>query len=223
MSILNRYLLNFFLTGFLKTTGIFVGLFLLIDGIEGIRRFSQKPNFNAVDITLLILSRIPNFISMLIPSLVLLTTLMGISKLVRQNEITVMRASGLSLNRIMIPFLMGGLIIALGHLLILDQITPRTNLIAQKLDDHISDRQIAPVSQSGDRWVRSGQQIIHIEQTDPATDTLHGVTLFTFNAEHRLVSRLEAKTALLNDEGWQLMSGINYQFLPRSAVQTFQN
>ncbi len=222
MPILFHYLLRFFLTGFLKTIAIFIGLFLLLDGIESIRRFSQKPNFNTTEIILLILSRIPNFLGMLIPSMVLLTTLMVVARLARQNEITVMRASGISLHRILIPFVMGGILIATVHSLLLNQITPHTNRIAQKLEDSITDRNIATVSQNGDLWVRSGQQIIHADRADPSTETLHGITIFTFDAKHRLTTRLEAKAAVITKDCQRLIEGIDYQFLPTLQVDTFK-
>lgn len=222
MPILFRYLLRYFLTGFVKTISVFIGLFLLIDGIESIRRFSQKPNFNATDITLLIVSRIPNFIGMLTPSMVLLTTLMVISRLARQNEITVMRASGISLHRLLIPFLLGGVLIAGVHALLLDQITPRTNRIAQKLEDKIVDRHLSVVTVAGDLWLRNGQQIIHAQRVDAASETMHQITIFTFDDENRLTARLEAQSAVLKEARWELREGIDYQFLPQPAVQVFK-
>ncbi|MBF0126353.1 MAG: LPS export ABC transporter permease LptG [Magnetococcales bacterium] len=222
MPILFHYLMKLFLLGFLKIVTIFIGLFLLIDGIENIRRFSQKPYFNITDLFLLIVSRIPNFLGMLTPSMVLLTTLVVISRLTRQHEITIMRASGLSHNQILIPFLLGGLLIAGGHILLLDQIAPHTISIAQKLEDRITDRHIAPATETGDLWVRSGQQIIHARRADSLTATLHGVMIFTFDDQHHMTARLEAKSAHLNEGCWQLMEGVDYQFLPLPRITPFR-
>ncbi|GAB0058964.1 Lipopolysaccharide export system permease protein LptG [Candidatus Magnetaquicoccaceae bacterium FCR-1] len=222
MPILFRHLLSFFLTGFLKTLGVFVGLFLLIDGIEGIRRYTPKPNFNTLDLALLILSRLPNYLGMLTPSMLLLATLMGVARLTRDNEITVMRASGVSLVGILAPLLTGGLIVALFHGLLIAQIVPRTNALAQKIEDHIVDRLIAPPSKSGDLWLRDGGRIIHIQKFDPDRTTLHGVTAFTFDAEHRLAARLEASRATFDGQGWKLHEGLDYRFLPTVEVQAFE-
>ncbi|MBF0296581.1 MAG: LPS export ABC transporter permease LptG [Magnetococcales bacterium] len=222
MPILFQYLTKLFLIGFAKIVAIFIGLFLLVDGIESIRRFSQKPGFNATDITLMILTRMPEFIGMLFPSMALLTTLLVMSRLAKQHEITVMRASGLSHVQILIPFVMGGMIVALVHLLLLDQITPHTNRIAMKLQDRIVDRHVAPASQAGDLWVRSGRQIIHAQRSDPLNETLHGVIIFTFDDQHRMISRLESRVAVLGETCWQLKDGLDYQFFPQSKVTPFQ-
>ncbi|MBF0340789.1 MAG: LPS export ABC transporter permease LptG [Magnetococcales bacterium] len=222
MPILFNYLMRFFLAGFFRTIGVFLGLFLLIDGIEAIRRYTPKPNFNLPDILLLILSRIPNFLGMLTPSIVLLATLMGVARLVRQNEITVMRASGISLPGILLPFLAGGLIVALLHGILVTQIAPRTYRIAQQIEDRIVDRHVAPLSQTGELWFRDGIQIIHAQRIDPPAKTLHEVTVFTFNPDHRLAARLEAKTATHDETGWQLRNGIDYRFVPTTDIQPFQ-
>ncbi|MBF0212711.1 MAG: LPS export ABC transporter permease LptG [Magnetococcales bacterium] len=221
MPILFGYLARFFLLGFLKMIGVFIGLFLLIDGIEGIRRFSQKPNFQLFDFGLLLASRLPNFLGMLTPSLVLLTTLMGVSRLVRQNEITVMRASGLSLSGILLPFLGAGVLITLLHAALIGEIAPLTNRIAQDFKDRIQDQQVAPLSRTDDLWIRDGAQIIHAKRFDPDSATLYQVTIFTFDDEHRLTARLEAKTAHHDGQSWQLMQGIDYRFLPESTVESF--
>ncbi|MBF0261606.1 MAG: LPS export ABC transporter permease LptG [Magnetococcales bacterium] len=222
MSILFRYLLSFFLTSFFKTLGVFVGLFLLIDGIEGIRRYTPKPNFNTLDLALLILSRLPNYLGMLTPSILLLATLMGVARLTRDNEITIMRASGVSLVGILAPLLTGGLIVALFHGVLIAQIVPRTNAIAQTIEDHIVDRHLAPISKRGDLWLRDGGRIIHVEKLDPDQTTLHGITSFAFDAEHRLAARMEAKRASFDGHDWQIHAGLDYRFLPTVEVKAFE-
>ncbi|MBF0629131.1 MAG: LPS export ABC transporter permease LptG [Magnetococcales bacterium] len=222
MPILFGYLLRDFLIAFSKTVWLFIGLFLLIDGIEGIRRFSQKPNFHLMDFMLLILSRIPNFLGMLIPAMVLLTTLMAMARLVRQNEITVMRASGVSLSGILLPWLAGGVIIALFHALLIGQIAPRTNQFARDFRDHLLDQQLAPAVKSEDFWLRDGARIIHASRVELQTATLREVTVFTFTTDHRLAARLEARTARHSEAGWRLLDGIDYRFLPEPEVRPFQ-
>ena len=109
MPILFHYLLRLFLAGLLQVIGLFVGLFFLIDGVENMRRFSLKEHFNWGDLLLMMACRLPDFLTLLLPSMTLLAVLMVLARLSRQNEITVMRASGVSIYRILIPFLLGGL------------------------------------------------------------------------------------------------------------------
>ncbi|NGZ06941.1 MAG: LPS export ABC transporter permease LptG [Magnetococcales bacterium] len=221
MPILFGYLLRDFLGAFGKTMGVFIGLFLLIDGIEGIRRFAPKPSFQAMDLIWLLLSRLPNFLGMLTPAMLLLTTLLAVNRLMRHNEITVMRASGVSLTRILWPLLCGGILIALLHGLLITQIAPHTNRIAQGFKDRLLDHQVAPHARSDDLWLRDGSQIIHAKKADPDAGLLHEVTIFVFDAQHHLASRITARTARFAQDQWRLLNGIDYRFQPEPTVTPF--
>ncbi|MBF0455215.1 MAG: LPS export ABC transporter permease LptG [Magnetococcales bacterium] len=212
MPVLFYYLLQLFLQGFAQIMGIFLGLFMLIDGVESIRRYSDKVNFNWLDLSLLMLSRLPAYITLLLPSIALLTTLVVLTRLSRQNEITVMRASGISLYRILIPFLMGGVLVAAVHVILQDQIIPRTNRTFSTLQDHLLDRPVPSVTESGNLWYRSGQQIIHAEKGSLSEQSLSRVIVFRFDEARHLVSRVEAKMAHYEEGRWYLRDGVEYVF-----------
>ncbi len=222
MPVLYHYLLHLFLSGLLRVVGVFVGLFFLIDGVESIRRFSQKSNFNWPDMFLLMASRVPAYISMLLPSLALLATLLVLTRLSRQNEITVMRASGVSMHRILIPFLLGGLILASVHVVLQDQIVPRSNRAQQKFEDSITNRHTNTDSTSGNLWLRSGQQIIHARQVIPISRILMGVTVFRFDDQYNLVNRIEARAARIRDGQWELLDGLRYHFGTLTRAESFK-
>ena len=222
MPILFHYLLHLFLVGLLRVFGGFVGLFFLIDGVESIRRFSQKSHFNWPDMFLLMASRIPSFITMLFPSLALLATLMVLTRLSHQNEITVMRASGVSMPRILIPFLLGGVIVASVHVVMQDQIVPRSNRAQQKFEDRITNREESASTATGNLWLRSGQQIIHARQVVPSSAILLEVTVFQFDDQHNLTGRVDARAARLKAGQWELMEGVRYRFGGLTEAETFR-
>jgi lipopolysaccharide export system permease protein len=222
MPLLFYYLLQLFLQGFAQVVGVFLGLFFLIDGVEGVRRYSDKVNFNWGDMFILLTLRLPSFVTMLFPSIALLTTLIVLTRLTRQNEITVMRASGVSLYRILIPFLMGGVLIAAVHVILQDQIIPRTNKAYYALKDYLLDRQVASVTKSGNLWYRSGKQIIHARKSSLEEKSLSDVIVFRFDDERHLVSRIEAKKAVYQEERWYLTEGIEYVFGGSVQAVTFK-
>jgi lipopolysaccharide export system permease protein len=223
MPILFHYLLQLFLQGFLQIMGVFIGLFFLIDGVEGIRRFSEKANFNWGDMFLLLVLRLPSFVTMLLPSIALLTTLVVLTRLSRQNEITVMRASGVSLYRILIPFLIGGVVIAALHVILQDQIIPLTNRAYYAIEDHFIDRNVSTVTESGKIWYRSDKQIIHAKLGNVVEQSLSEVIVFRFDDERHLVSRIEAKKATHNKNRWRLHDGIEYVFGESVQAVTFKS
>ena len=221
MPLLFHYLLQLFLKGFLQIIGVFLGLFFLIDGVEGIRRYSAKVNFNWLDLLLFVLSRLPSFLTMLLPSIALLTTLVVLTRLTRQSEITVMRASGVSLYRILIPFLMGGILVAAMHVFLQDQIIPRSNRAYYSIQDHLEGRQSAAVTESGNIWYRSDQQIIHAGRGDVYEQSIYEVIVFRFDTERRLISRIEASKAVFYRGRWFLYDGIEYIFGDSVQAVTF--
>lgn len=221
MPILFQYLLKLFLRNFFQVVAIFIGLFFLIDGVENVRRFSSKINFDWGDITLLILVRLPNFLTMLLPSFALLASMMVLSTLSRQSEITVMRASGVSLYRILIPFLLGGVIIAFGHIIIQEQVVWRCNQAEQFLQNQITGRFLASKSQSGSFWLRSGRQVVHAAKAGPSGTELEEISVFRFDNSNRLVSRIDAESAHYENGHWFLGNGTLYHFGDEANAEPF--
>ncbi|MBF0148327.1 MAG: LPS export ABC transporter permease LptG [Magnetococcales bacterium] len=221
MPVLFQYLLRLFLSGFMRVVATFMGMFFLIDGIESVRRYSQKVNFNWGDISLMILSRLPNFLTMLLPSFALLTAMIVLTTLSRQSEITVMRASGVSLYRILIPFLMGGILIAGLHIVLQEQIVWRCNQAEQYLQNQITGRFLASQSDSGSFWLRSGRQIVHAARANPSGLELEEISVFRFDNNHALVSRIDAESAYYQDGRWLLGNGTLYHFGAEANAEPF--
>lgn len=221
MPLLYLYLLRLFLGGFLQIVGLFIGFYFLIDGVESIRRFSQKVSFNWGDTLLMMACRLPAFITMLLPPLTLLAVLMVLARLSRQNEITVMRASGVSLKRILIPFLLGGVIIAAVQFIFQDKIVPHTNKVAQNLEDFLLGHVAAPRMEVDNLWLKSDQQLIHVHQILPDEQVLLDVMVFQFDVEHRLRRRLKASRAQMRQGKWVLFQGMIYSYGEHVAVEAF--
>ncbi|MBF0447372.1 MAG: LPS export ABC transporter permease LptG [Magnetococcales bacterium] len=212
MPVLFYYLLHLYLRGFMQVIGVFMGLFFLIDGVESIRRYSEKINFNWPDLILLMLCRLPPFLTMLFPSFALLATLIVLTRLTRQSEITVMRASGISLYRIIIPFLIGGVLIASVHVVLQDQIIPRANKAYYGLQDYLLDRQAPSLTEAGNLWYRIDQQIVHAKKGSAIDKKLTDVIVFRFDKQRHLVSRIDAKVARFSRNQWSLHEGTEYVF-----------
>ncbi|MEO5376287.1 MAG: LPS export ABC transporter permease LptG [Magnetococcus sp. DMHC-6] len=211
MPLLFNYLLTLFLIGCLHITGIFIGLFLLMDGVESIRRFGNQVNFNWPDWGLLMIFRAPGFVIHFLPSIALLATLVVLTKLARDNEITIMRASGIPIYRILIPFMLGGLVLASGQIVVQDLIVPRTSQAADQTENYIKNKINQHTNFQNQVWFKAEHQIIHAEQVVPTNQALLDVTIFQFDAQNRLINRLDAqKMEWQNKEQWTLINGISY-------------
>ncbi|ABK45174.1 permease YjgP/YjgQ family protein [Magnetococcus marinus MC-1] len=221
MPILFRYLLQLFLQGFVKVFSIFIALFFLMDGAEQIRRFGGRDHVIWQDMVELIFLRMPHFFTQFLPPIALLTTLFVVTRLTRLNELTVIRSGGVSLVRILIPFLLGGVMVAGVQMLLLDQIVPRTNAAAERSIFRMNLPEQAAlyesmVSLEGVRkdnlWIRDGGQILHAKRAYGDKRLLLEVTIFRFTPEHDLLMRADAHKATWENEGWVLHNGQIYRF-----------
>ncbi|MEO5339144.1 MAG: LPS export ABC transporter permease LptG [Magnetococcus sp. MYC-9] len=212
MPILFLYLLRLFLAGLGQIVGLFIGLFFLIDGVENLRRFSLKEHFNWTDLSLMMLFRLPDFITLLLPSITLLAVLMILARLSRQNEITVMRASGVSTYRILIPFLMGGLLLAAGQLVIQDQLVPWSKQAAQNLEDSFLGHGTPRQAELDNLWLRSDRQLIHAHQVLPDARVLLDVSIFEWDENQHLLRHIQARRAQMQQGQWVLTQGMLYQY-----------
>ena len=70
---------------------------------------------------------LPFTVAMTLPMAVLVAVLYAFSRLAAENEITALKANGVSMTSLLIPVLMGGAVLAALMIVFNDQILPRTN------------------------------------------------------------------------------------------------
>lgn len=222
MPVIYRYLLTCFLGAFANVLGVFIGLFTLLDGVEQIRRFSGKAGVQWSDLVLFLLLRLPEFLLQFVAPMGMLATVFALTRLVRQNEITALRASGLSIYRILIPFLLGGAIVAGVQMAMQDQAIPRLDPISSNLYEYLkSDGRVAMATAPESLWIRDGQQIVHATRVLARERVLRGVTILGFDREFQLVERYEAQGMTWRDGRWLLENGVHYRFQPASLADPF--
>lgn len=138
-----------------------------------------------------------------LPMSALIGCLVGLGSLASSSELTVMRAAGVSLMRIvwsvMKPLL---LLMALG-LVIAEYVAPWSEVQAQARRSLVQAQGKAQSSKHG-LWHRQGQEYIHINSVQP-DGRLIGVTRYEFDDQRRLQRSSFAREASFVEEGqWQL-------------------
>ena len=108
MRILDRYILRTFLTPFLACFTAFVMLYFLYDLFNNMDEFIEaKTPLREMGVYYLYL--LPAVLKIILPVTLLLGVLYSLWQLTKSNEITAMRASGISLPRMVVPFVFVGL------------------------------------------------------------------------------------------------------------------
>ena len=91
-------------------------------------------------ITEVLLLFIPFIVALTLPMAILVAVLYGFCQLASDNEITAMRANGVSVIQMLRPVVVVGTLLSLANFLFIDQILPRTNLRLLNLQNDIAQK-----------------------------------------------------------------------------------
>src|SRR5882762_1827087 len=122
---------------------------------------------------------IPFIVAMTLPMAVLVAVLYTFSHLAADNEVTAMKASGISVGRILAPVLGGATLIGVIALLWNDQVLPRSNHTLRTLLVDIQRKK--PTFQLKEQVINevvAGQFSLRATRIDPATNALTDVTIY---------------------------------------------
>jgi len=122
---------------------------------------------------------IPFIVAMTLPMAVLVGVLYTFSHLAADNEVTAMKASGVSVGRILTPVLGGAALIGVIALFWNDQVLPRSNHTLRTLLVDIQRKK--PTFQLKEQVINevvAGQFFLRATRIDPATNALNDVTIY---------------------------------------------
>jgi len=122
---------------------------------------------------------IPFIVAMTLPMAVLVAVLYTFSHLAADNEVTAMKASGISIGRVLAPVLGGATLIGVIALLWNDQILPRSNHALRTLLVDIQRKK--PTFQLKEQVINevvAGQFFLRAARIDPSANTLNDVTIY---------------------------------------------
>jgi len=134
MKLLDKYLLRRFISLLLYSMIAFLAIFLVIDVVENVDKFIDA-GLNRSQILTYYALNLPFFISTALPMSMLIASIFSIGTLARSNEITAMKATGVSLYRITAPLLILAFIISCGSFVFDDQVKVHTDRKLERYKD----------------------------------------------------------------------------------------
>ncbi|MGP0628493.1 LPS export ABC transporter permease LptG [Nitrospina sp. 32_T5] len=222
MKILKRYILAQFLKTYLLMVVAMVGVFLVIDAFERLDEFVTKHG-TFWDFVLYFIYKIPFILSYMAPQAILLATVVTLVGLARNNELTAMRACGISLTGITQPILSTSLIIALGLVFLNEFVTPKTSenmnyIFYVKVRGHENLHQASHQN----LWLRSPNgSIWNMETFDPVNNVMYDVSLFYYDREHPVMrQRIDAQKVSWTGDQWVFEKGAMRFFSPGGLDKT---
>lgn len=128
--------------------------------------------------------------------------LIGLGSLTSSSELTVMRAAGISIKRIVWSAMKPTLVVVLLGLLIGEYVAPPLARIAES-DKTMAKGASANLVAGSGAWYREGKTFIHLNAVQP-NGVLRGVSLFQFNEDQWLARATYAPRALYQKGFWLL-------------------
>lgn len=126
MKLIDRYILKQFIWTFVFAQLALSIIFVIIDLMSNLDRFLDQ-NATWDIIAKYYLYYIPEILKLMTPVSTLLSTLFTVGRMSTLNEITAMKSGGVSLYRIMLPFIVISLIISISHLYFNGWVVPQAN------------------------------------------------------------------------------------------------
>jgi lipopolysaccharide export system permease protein len=139
MRLLDRYLLREFLVPLFFCLGGFLIFWVAVDLSSEIGGM-QKEGLRAAQIAQYYLYKTPSFLIMVMPVGLMLATLYTLTNHARYNEITAIRAAGVSLTRLCLPYLAVGVLATVALFALNEFVVPQTEDIADQLHSRYSQR-----------------------------------------------------------------------------------
>lgn len=197
---LDRYVGVTVFLSILAVLGVILGLSMTFAFIDQLGALDDSYTLGAA--VKYILLTTPSRIYDLLPMAALIGCLVGLGTLASNSELTIMRAAGVSLQRIVWAVMKPMLVLMFVGILIGEYVVPYTENQAQ------SDRALAQsdggvVSSRNGLWHRQGQEFIHINVVQ-ADGVLLGVTRYDFDDQHQLLRSSFARRGTFQNGQWVL-------------------
>lgn len=204
---LHFYLARRFMRSFLMVLGSLIGLFIMLESVENLRKYGDNINFT--EILHLTFMNMPAWMYNVLPLVVVLATLFMFLGFSRSSEMVVTRAAGRpALLTLLAPSLVVFSLGVLG-LMLLNPISAATSKEYQRLTRLYSGGAQSVMSLASEGfWLRQGdvrgQTVIRANATGPDATELFGVSFFSYATDGRPQTRIDAAEARLEDGRWAL-------------------
>jgi lipopolysaccharide export system permease protein len=201
MTILQRYIAKTIIIYSALVVLVVVGLSFFIQLLTELHDVGSG-DYNITQALIYAFFRLPYSIYQFSPMLVLLGGIVALGLLASQQELMVMRASGVSKKQLMKSVAIAAFVLITIATLLGECIAPHANYMAVKRKDSAQNGGQAVATQSG-VWIHEGNNFLHVDRMI-GKHHLEGVTRYEFDGAHHLLASYYAKSLDYRNGEWQL-------------------
>jgi lipopolysaccharide export system permease protein len=197
---LDRYIGKSVLVAILGVLGVILGLASLFAFIDEMGDISET--YTLLNAGSFVLLTAPRRVYEMLPMAALIGCLVGLGSLASSSELTIMRAAGVSIGRIVWAVMKPMLLLMIAGVLVGEYVAPVSEDMAQSNRSLAQGGGDAQSSKYG-VWHREGEEFIHINAVQP-NGVLYGVTRYRFDDQRHMQIASFSKHAKFDKDHWQL-------------------
>jgi len=199
IKLMDRYIIKQYVVKLIGSMIAFLTIFIIVDVIDHLDKFIDT-DINRDEIIRYYIHTIPWYISIGLPMALLLSTVFSLGLLQKRNELTAIKASGISLKRVAVSLIIIGLLSTVfsfyfENLVVAPSLHKRSEIEVEYFQNTRSSREIK--NHNIYRQLEKNK-ILYIKRFDFKNNTAHNISLQTYDS-HDIVSRLDAPTMIWDD------------------------
>ncbi len=219
MKILDKYLIKGYIKPLMWCLIVFIFLYIIIDIFEQLDEVLR----HNVSLTILLryyLYQLPIIFVQMAPVAILLSAVYLLGNLNRNNEITAIRTSGLSLIRITLPLLIISVLMSGIIFITKDRIVPVANINSSQIKERYIERdgKIQKKIIKNATLYTSNNQIIYARTLDLSKNLLKNIIILQHDEKQNLLLKTVAEQAIWKDGIWLLENVIYYKIRPSGKI-----
>jgi lipopolysaccharide export system permease protein len=220
MSVIARYVLTEFLRLFVMCMLGFLLIYVLVDLFDRLDGF-LKYHASAGAVFRYLLFKIPLIVTQLVPVATLASVLLALGTMARHNELTALRASGMSTVQLATPLFATAIALSLMILAWNEVVVPYCTERSRYIEIvEIRNKPLKALLSEDGIWFHGQSGIYNIEHFDARTGTLVGLTVYEFNPGFVLQRLVEIPTAQWRDDHWAINAAVERTFDDKGTVVT---
>ncbi|PIV39276.1 MAG: hypothetical protein COS29_03545 [Candidatus Omnitrophica bacterium CG02_land_8_20_14_3_00__42_8] len=222
MRILDKYITKYFILPLLYCLLMFIALYVIID-LFGRLDEILKQNIHLGILWEYYISMIPLIVTQTAPVASLISTIYVLGALNKYGEITAMRAAGINIYRILMPFIYIGAAMTMLIFGVSEKILPQSMRKAESIQENFLDRadKNKPINKKvipNIALYGKNNRLIFIDNFDISSKTAIGITILEQDKKDNVLLKINAHEAKWIDGKWLFSNILTYKLDDKGMV-----
>jgi len=220
MRVLDRYFLKQALRNFFFGVALFVTILTAGDLLFRITRLWLQSKVPFITIVQVFLYSLPSFLVYVFPMSILLSVLLTMNRMASDSEVIALKASGVSIKRMVIPFVILGIWVCICTLVLQERVLPTSSQNLQRIigGTSVTSWLFQENTFFRDNSEKPNERIFYVKKIDREKLLLSGVIVQEYD-QQGLRRILNADQAFLDQGKWVFVKGVMYEVGARGEVE----